>query len=70
MALLNDEIVNNVKQMLADLTNPVQLTVFTDDQNCEYCPQIVQLLDEVAATSELVSVEKFEIHTDSVKAGT
>jgi len=68
MALLNDEILNSVKETLADLTNPVQLTVFTDDQNCEYCPQIVQLLDEVAATSGLVTVEKYEIHSNAAKA--
>lgn len=68
MALLNDEIVNNVKEVLADLTQPVRLAVFTDNQNCEYCPQIVQLLDEVAATSDLVNVEKYEIHSDAAKA--
>ena len=68
MALLNDEILNNVKEMLADLSNPVNLTVFTDDNNCEYCPQIVQLLDEVAATSGLVNVDKLEIHRDAAKA--
>ena len=68
MALLNDEILNNVKEMLADLTNPVTLAVFTDDQDCEYCPQIVQLLDEVAATSDLLSVDKYEIHSDTAKA--
>ena len=68
MALLNDEILNNVKEMLADLSNPVNLAVFTDDNDCEYCPQIVQLLDEVAATSSLVSVNKYEIHSDTAKA--
>ncbi len=68
MALLNDEILNSVKETLAGLTNPVQLAVFTDDQNCEYCPQIVQLLDEVAATSGLVTVEKYEIHNHAAKA--
>jgi glutaredoxin-like protein len=68
MALLNDEIINNVKEMLANIPNPVKLAVFTDDQNCEYCPQIVQLLDEVAATSEMLSVDKYEIHKDSTKA--
>ncbi len=68
MALLNDEIVNNVKEMLSSLTAPVQLAVFTDNNNCEYCPQIVQLLDEVAATTDLVTVAKFEIHNDAAKA--
>ncbi|MGC9521261.1 MAG: protein disulfide oxidoreductase [Anaerolineae bacterium] len=62
MALLNDEILQNVKEMLADLPREVKLTVFTDDQNCEYCTEIVQLVNEVAATSDKVVVEQFEIH--------
>ena len=38
MALLNDEIVNNVKEMLSSLTAPVQLAVFTDDQQLRVLP--------------------------------
>ncbi len=68
MALLNDEILQNVKDMLSDLPHEVQLTVFTDDQNCEYCTEIVQLVNEVAATSEKVAVEQFEIHEDADQA--
>lgn len=62
MALLNDEIVQNVTEMLADLANEVKLVVFTTDKDCEFCPQIVQLVEEVAATSAKVTVEthKFE----------
>jgi glutaredoxin-like protein len=68
MALLNDEIVQNVKEMLADIPNKVTLTVFTDDQHCDYCTEIVQLVNEVAATSDKVSVEEYEIHRDSHRA--
>ncbi|MGC9469892.1 MAG: protein disulfide oxidoreductase [Anaerolineae bacterium] len=68
MALLNDEIVQNVTEMLSDLPSAVKLTVFTDQQNCEYCDQIVQLVNEVAATSDKVEVEQFEIHEDADQA--
>ncbi len=68
MTLLNDEIVQNVKDMLAEIPNEVTLTVFTDDQNCEYCTEIVQLVNEVAATSEKVTVEQYEIHKDNDRA--
>ena len=46
MALLNDEIVRNVTEMLADLSHDVRLVVFTT-ANCEYCKEIVQLAKEV-----------------------
>ena len=68
MALLNEETVQNVTDMLADLPQAVKLTVFTDDQNCEYCTEILQLVAEVAATSDHVSVEQFEIHRNADEA--
>jgi glutaredoxin-like protein len=68
MTLLNDEIVQNVKDMLADIPSDVKLTVFTDDQHCDYCTEIVQLVNEVAATSDKVTVEQFEIHESKSEA--
>jgi len=68
MALLNDEIVQNVKQMLGDIPQDVKLAVFTDDEHCEYCTEIVQLVNEVAATTDRVSVEQYEIHRNAAQA--
>jgi len=68
MALLNDEILGNVREMLGGLTNDVTLVVFTDDQHCDYCKEILQLANEVAATSDLLTVEQYEIHKDKEKA--
>lgn len=68
MTLLNDEIVQNVKSMLTDLAGDVKLTVFTDNQHCDYCEQIVQLVNEVAATSDKVTVAEYEIHQDAQRA--
>ncbi|MBN1247183.1 MAG: thioredoxin family protein [Anaerolineae bacterium] len=68
MALLNEEILKNVTEMLGEIPNDVKLAVFTDDKNCEYCREIVQLVNEVAATSNRVSVEQYEIHKDADQA--
>ena len=68
MALLDDEITKNVTEVLSALPHAVTLTVFTDDEHCDYCKEIVQLVTEVAATSDNVSVELFEIHRDAEKA--
>lgn len=64
MALLNEEILKNVTEMLANLNSDVKLIVFTKQENCEYCPQIIQLLNEVAVTSDKVSVEVHEYNQD------
>ncbi len=68
MALLNDEIVQEVTQMLAELPNEVNLVVFTNEGDCEYCPQIVQLAQEVAAASDKLSTEIHKIEEAGDKA--
>ena len=70
MALLNDEIVKNVTEMLADLTSDVQLVVFTSENGCEYCKEIVQLAEEIAATSSKLTTEVYDFDTASDKAAT
>jgi len=68
MALLDADTTKRVKDMLADLPSAVRLVAFTDDEHCDYCTEIVQLITEVADTSDLVSVETYEIHRDGQKA--
>ena len=68
MALLNDEIVKNVTEMLADLTSDVQLVIFTSENGCEYCKEIVQLAKEIAATSSKLTTEVYDFDTASDKA--
>jgi glutaredoxin-like protein len=68
MALLNDEIVKNVTEMLADLASDVKLVVFTTKNGCEYCKEIVQLAEEVAATSSKLTTEVYDFDTASDKA--
>jgi len=68
MALLNDEIIKNVTEMLAELANDVRLFVFTTKNGCEYCKEIVQLAEEVAATSSKLTTEVYDFDTASDKA--
>jgi len=68
MALLNDEIVKNVTEMLANLNNDVRLVVFTTKNGCEYCKEIVQLAEEVSATSPKLTTEVYDVDTAPDKA--
>ncbi len=68
MALLNDEIVKNVTEMLTGLINNVRLVVFTTKNGCEYCKEIVQLAQEVAATSSKLTAEVYDFDTAPDKA--
>lgn len=68
MALLNDEIIKNVTEMLADLDSDVKLIVFTTENGCEYCKEIVQLAEEVSATSSKLTAEVYDFDTASDEA--
>jgi glutaredoxin-like protein len=68
VALLNDQIRNDVREMLADVANPVKLTVFTQSFDCDYCNETRELVEEVAELSDQLSVEVQSFDTDLVAA--
>ena len=68
MALLTNDIVQQVKERLADLPDPVQLMVFTSPDHCDYCKEIVQLAQEVADTSDKLTAAVYDIRQAPEKA--
>lgn len=69
MPLLNEQIRKDVGEMLADLKEPVKLTVFTQSFECEYCKETRELAEEVASLSDKLSVEVHEFEKDVTEAG-
>ena len=65
MGLLNDQIRKEVAGMLADVANPVTLKVFTQAFECEYCKETRELVEEVAALSDKLSVEVYDFEKDA-----
>jgi glutaredoxin-like protein len=61
MAMLNAEIQGQVRDLFGGLAAPVKLVVFTQGEGgaleCEMCRETRELLDEVAALSDKLSVE-------------
>lgn len=74
MAILNDDIKQQVRDALADLDAPVKLVVFTQGEGgaveCAMCAETRGLLEEVAALSDKVSVEVRDFVKDSEVAET
>lgn len=68
MALLNAEIRKEVKAALADVKTPVTLKVFTQPFECQYCKETRELVEEVAALSDHVSVEVYDFEKDKALA--
>lgn len=68
MAILNDEIRGQVKEMLGTLPNAVRLLIFTKPEECEYCETIVDLTNELADIVDDLTVEVYDMTEDKEKA--
>ena len=64
MPMLPDEIKGQVKEAFAAITTPVKLVNFTQTLECAYCRETRELLEEIAALSDLVSLEVHNFVTD------
>jgi len=64
MALLDAHTREEVRRLLADLKNPVRMRVFIQNIDCVYCRETRQLVEEVAALSDQISVEIYNRITD------
>jgi len=57
MAILDDSIRAQVVEFFQDLAGPVRLVMFTQESNCELCPETRQLVEEIGELSDKITVE-------------
>jgi glutaredoxin-like protein len=65
MQLLDDKTRADVQKMLADLAGPARLVMFTQEVECDFCAETRQLVEEVAALSDDLSVEVHDFMADT-----
>ncbi|MFN8499824.1 MAG: thioredoxin family protein [Anaerolineae bacterium] len=68
MALLSAKDQQELKKEFAALTRPVKLVLFTQQKDCEYCPDTRQIVEEVAGLSDKIAVEVLDIEQQSARA--
>ena len=72
MSLLNDQTQKQIRQAFETMTGPVKIVMFTQDDDaleCEYCVETRQIVEEVAALSDKISVEVHDFVRDAQLAG-
>jgi glutaredoxin-like protein len=67
MALIGEEDAQEIRERLKEMVNPVKLVHFTQELNLEYGREAKQLLDELAALSDKLSVEVYNFLLDKEK---
>lgn len=69
MSLIPEEHKGHIKSGFEEkLEKPVKIVMFTQEVECQHCAQTRQLLGEVAALSEKISLEVYEFVADAEKA--
>lgn len=64
MALLNESIRQELETRLKSLSNPVRLINFTQTLECQFCGETRSLLEEVASTSDKITLDVYNFQND------
>lgn len=67
-SLLNDDIKNQVRDIFADLKNPVNILFFSLEENCPYCEDTRQLMEELTDLSDMLLLTEYDLEKDSTIA--
>jgi glutaredoxin-like protein len=62
--ILNDQIIKQITEVFAGMSEPVQVLYFGSQDNCEYCAETKQLLEEVTAISDKIELSVYDIQAD------
>lgn len=63
--LLNDDITQQVKDLFnKELNEPVEIIFFGREENCDYCEDTLQLVEEVTNISEKLSLSQYDLDKD------
>lgn len=62
--LLNEGIVQQVREAFAQLKHPVEVLFFGRKTDCEYCEATLQLVQEVVAISDKLGLKTYDLDED------
>ncbi len=68
MALLNNEMKEQLKDILSQMKDEVTVALFTTEQQCETCKDTKAFMEEVAEVGEKIKLEHYDIAVDDAKA--
>lgn len=66
--LLNENIVSQVREVFAQLNQPVEILFFGSKTDCDYCQDTLQLVQEVVEISDKLGLQVFDIEADDAMA--
>lgn len=68
MAMLNDDVKKQLKDQFSALKEPVELVVFTQKMECQFCAESRSLAEELAEQSELINTVVYDFQDNAREA--
>ena len=62
--MIDDKTAQQAKELLGELKESVKIITFTSKDECMYCPQTVELIEDIAKLSDRISHENHDIDKD------
>jgi len=62
--VLNGQIVKQIEGAFAEMKEPVQVLFFGSRENCDYCSETRQLLEEVTALNDRIELSVYDMQED------
>ncbi len=63
--LLNEQVISQVKQAFDQMKEPVQMLFFGSRENCDYCTEARQLLEELATVDEKLGLSVYDLQDNA-----
>jgi len=62
--MIDEKTAQQAKEVLGELKDPVKLITFTSESECMYCPQTVELIQDITKLSDKISQENHDFAKD------
>ena len=66
--LLDEGVIEQIREVFAELDQPVEVLFFGRKTDCEYCDDTLQLVEEVVAISDKLDLTVYDIDDDKAVA--
>lgn len=63
--LLNEQIIDQIKQTFTQMKEPVQILFFGSRENCDYCAEAQQLLEELTAIDGKLGLSIYDLQDNA-----
>jgi len=63
--VLNDQIIKQIEEAFAEVKEPVQVLFFGSKENCDYCNEAKQLLEEVTALNDKLELSVYDLQENA-----